>query len=461
VPILQDLTRSFREGDWKLHLSSVQRAIPLCFAFDRVNYKRWLPIYYEDCLSLPVKFPEMHDCFVKGGFVVKHTRRSGSAVPMEQALEKTYNKPAKGQSGIIGFSRRKDAVCKWNIIKHEKANYTSFLRQWCTIDENDEYSLHHEFSKSITEGDETCVNQIIEYIEERFNPFETAKESEIVNIVTKTQISAESREFLTQCLELGEANYKEFYQTRLVDKTVKLFDTIPKTKKAHKLEKSTHKVDLSKETIAFMRNIDYARLRKFSIKTLMQFELTSTSFYLVKDGYPRKPDKLLTRKVPVKKMKLKTFSDLAANLWATFEGLSRSCCRTDIIFDLYNESSIKGSERCRRSKTQGVYTTASRFDQPLPVELEKFWSVSSNKISFQQFFTDWLTNKYVVINIVYLGGSNKEDEFSCMQVLNGLMKEEPLLKCSHEEADDRILFNLSQRLVNSAMLLLPHQILMC
>ena len=109
MPILRDLTRSFREGDWNLHLSSVQRAIPLCFAFDRVNYnKRWLPIYYEDCLNLPLKFPEMYDCFMKGGFVVKHTKRSGSAVPMDQeALEKAYNKPAKGQSGIIGFSHRK------------------------------------------------------------------------------------------------------------------------------------------------------------------------------------------------------------------------------------------------------------------------------------------------------------------------------------------------------------------
>ena len=28
-----------------------------------------------------------------------------------------------------------------------------------------------------------------------------------------------------------------------------------------------------------------------SIKTLLQYELTSTSFYLIKDGYPRKPDK--------------------------------------------------------------------------------------------------------------------------------------------------------------------------
>ena len=126
---------------------------------------------------------------------------------------------------------------------------------------------------------------------ERFNPFETEEESGIVNIVTKTQVSTESSDFLTQCLEMGEATYREFYQSWLVEKTEKLFDTIPKTRKAHKPEKATTNVDLNKETISFMRNIDYARLRNFSIKTLLQYELTSTSFYLIKDGYPRKPDK--------------------------------------------------------------------------------------------------------------------------------------------------------------------------
>ena len=38
-PILHDLTRSFRDADWNLHLSAVDRAINLCFAFDRDNYK--------------------------------------------------------------------------------------------------------------------------------------------------------------------------------------------------------------------------------------------------------------------------------------------------------------------------------------------------------------------------------------------------------------------------------------
>ena len=105
APVLRDLTRSFRDANWNLHLSAVQRAISLRFAFDRINYKRWLPLYYEDCLALPEKFPDMHSAFINGDFVVMHSLHKGSALPMDQALKKEYNKPAKSQSGIIDHTK--------------------------------------------------------------------------------------------------------------------------------------------------------------------------------------------------------------------------------------------------------------------------------------------------------------------------------------------------------------------
>ena len=42
VSVLIDLTRPHREGNWKLHLSSIIRAIPLLFALNRTNYRRWV-----------------------------------------------------------------------------------------------------------------------------------------------------------------------------------------------------------------------------------------------------------------------------------------------------------------------------------------------------------------------------------------------------------------------------------
>ena len=42
---------------------------------------------------------------------------------MDQALQKATNKPAKSNAGIAGISWLKDAVCRWNVIKHEKAKF--------------------------------------------------------------------------------------------------------------------------------------------------------------------------------------------------------------------------------------------------------------------------------------------------------------------------------------------------
>ena len=103
VTILHGLTHSHHEGDWKLHISAVRRSLPLFFAFGRTNYSHWVPLYYEDCIALEKKFPRIYESFVESRFVVRQTAKCGSAVPMDQALEKEYNKPAKGQGGIIGF----------------------------------------------------------------------------------------------------------------------------------------------------------------------------------------------------------------------------------------------------------------------------------------------------------------------------------------------------------------------
>ena len=63
-----------------------------------------------------------------GNFVVNLSMRAGNSIAMDQALEKSYNKPVKGHGGIIGFTRRKEAVIQYDIIKHEKMQIFNFLQ---------------------------------------------------------------------------------------------------------------------------------------------------------------------------------------------------------------------------------------------------------------------------------------------------------------------------------------------
>ena len=77
-------------------------------------------LYFEDCLSFPIKYPLIYESFLDGEFVVKFSKRSAIAVPVDQALESKHNKPAKSASGIIGITHKKKAVCKWNLMRHDK-----------------------------------------------------------------------------------------------------------------------------------------------------------------------------------------------------------------------------------------------------------------------------------------------------------------------------------------------------
>ena len=155
-------------------------------------------------------------------------------------------------------------------------------------------------------------------------------------------------------------------------------DPITKVRKIRKHSEPNKKIDIKKETIMAIHNIDYARLRNYSISDLLCYELTSTSFFLTQDdGYLRKSEKseltreiekrletppsldvpkgkmpsmvavdfmAYARKIPVAKLKLKTFDEFVMHLWQTFCFLSRNCSRMDIIFDLYLDQNIKEYE---------------------------------------------------------------------------------------------------------------------
>ena len=56
--------------------------------------------------------------------------------------------------------------------------------------------------------------------------------------------------------------------------------------------------------------------------------------------------------------------------------------------------SIKQHERNRRSKIAGKNTNISGSEQPLPIDIDRFWAVMENKVRLQQFFTKWIIENF-------------------------------------------------------------------
>ena len=146
-------------------------------------------------------------------------------------------------------------------------------------------------------------------------------------------------------------------------------------------------------------------------------------------------------KVPNKKLNLRTYHDLASHLRNTIIQIYESTTRIDIVFNLYILNSSKNNERDRRGSINGIRTSIYSAEQIFPVEMNLFWALSENKITFQQFFIEWCVKNHSDDKTIYLGGADPDNITGCLKITGGPVLQHCLLKCDHEEADDRMIFH--------------------
>ena len=224
--------------------------------------------------------------------------------------------------------------------------------------------------------------------------------------------------------------------------------------------------------------IEYASHRGYTIDELLQHEITNSAFFLMdENGYLRKSVKsqlgtellklcplidkkgpetppqthaiiidfmALIRKVSLKKLHppVKTFHDFAIALTSMITKAGHNSDEIHIVFDNYREDSIKNGERDRRAKyKEMVIFDAISPNQNVPVILENFWSSSTSKSVFQAFYVEWLTTNYCDSKPLYLGISPQ-----AWMISAGYASVFPQLNCTHEEADDRMMFHVQDML---------------
>ena len=122
VQVVMLFIRATREGNWKLHLSSIRSFLPWLFAYDHINYSRYLPAYWLEMCELPALHPAVHEEFVKGHFSVQRQDDHGfSQTAYDQTIEQTCNRDTKTKGGMIGFTTEKGVVSRWILSQQERA----------------------------------------------------------------------------------------------------------------------------------------------------------------------------------------------------------------------------------------------------------------------------------------------------------------------------------------------------
>ena len=108
VQLLLLFLRATREGHWELHLSSIRDMIPWFFSYGRINYSRYLPIYYLEMIDLQTTHPFVYWHLLDGEFAVKRQDYHGFALTAcDQVIEQTYNRDSKTKGGKTGITLQK------------------------------------------------------------------------------------------------------------------------------------------------------------------------------------------------------------------------------------------------------------------------------------------------------------------------------------------------------------------
>ena len=64
-------------------------------------------------------------------------------------------------------------------------------------------------------------------------------------------------------------------------------------------------------------------------------------------------------------------------------------------------------------------------------------------MQLQQAFIEWMKETYHGSKQIFLGGANKENITTCYKIENSITTTEARLTCTHEEADDRLMYHIT------------------
>ena len=163
-------TKGHKSG-WQLQLACIRDMLPWAFAYDRVNYSRYLSLYCCEMSCLSTTHPAANHVLHEGQFAVQRCRNTlFGQVATDQTTEQTVYRDMKTKGGIIGFSRRQGPVQRWMITSHDRAAISYALQGMAGV-LGEVSSVHKECQKTRAQADEGDVVRLLETSESWINRF--------------------------------------------------------------------------------------------------------------------------------------------------------------------------------------------------------------------------------------------------------------------------------------------------
>ena len=402
--------------------------LPWLFAYDHINYARYLPVYLVTMTTLPDTHPEAYHLLADGDFGVRRSTSHGfSQLPVDQTIEQTLNRSTKTKGGIVGFSLRKGAVQRWMLTAHSRAALADKCREMVSM-ERDQDQVHKEIARTCMQRDEADVKKVMDVVQNWYDPFEPSEE--LVSLGSGYVADESLKRDLLDAKEKGSKALVSFITDRLLTDNVGLYETLTKLrlgtfrdvqKKASVRARGSN-VILRADRNLFARLLVIGQSRQMDLRELLTHELGLFPWSLAtSDGSLAKTNKAALSKLVEDGMEDLTslppgttsvimdamamlqmvtrmpdrFADLADMLLTEMLAIAGSATRVDFVADQYPNLSIKEIERSKRGRDGQVVFAISSCHQPCPRQWKKFMSNGTNKTRLMHFLVnEWSTRNY-------------------------------------------------------------------
>ena len=484
VVVIKNAVVSEREGNWNLHVATVEDCMPLFAEFDCINYLRHGSWYLEQMKVLEFTHPELYRRFSLGQWVVQDRPGSFCAVGGDMKVEQTIQRVSKGPGGhyTVGASRNAKAVAEFELLFHEIGSITNVLNILTSNEsmKHTECQLQHALSATRRLNVNQNVTKLFDFVKQHRNPYliMVSVPVPLHHLLTKQAVDPSVVSRFLECVNNGKKVYQSFRRERMVEKTKKLSSTITKGKfpafNAHKEKTPTlvlkGKQELSTKSMASAhRNIDIAKDRGMTLPEILSHDLLPVSplfegdlpasaskskliewieQYLDLDTWSHDTN-LATHVVMdfmsrIRQMPLAHFASLGAVINAIINSassLSQKLESIHMILDSYIERSLKEGERLRRTHDiKGIDIIGMTKETPIPQQLDKFWVYECNKRNIQALCRDMACSRTKSNPNIIVSSVVHEDEVLPAETSEG--RDIPELINWIEEADDRLIVHV-------------------
>ena len=287
------------EGNWNVHLYAVRNMIPWCFAYDKLNYARYMSPYYAQMTHLPDKNPRVYEAFKAGQFSVQMSNNNHfGRIPMDQATDVTVNKDTQTPGGTARFSLKAGAIKRYYITSEYRSAFLGQLRDM--VQGNRSNVCHTDLQRLRIHKDEDAVSIVVGIIKDWVNPF--VEKQDLISISTEKTAPRDIASDLLKAYEIGEQAYACFkgerldrdppankYHEPMKTNRLKTFSNMCKKKEV----KSSGRVTILKaDRSLFVRSIVMAHRRNIQTDDILSHHLGALPWALPRAaGFLRKNNK--------------------------------------------------------------------------------------------------------------------------------------------------------------------------